>query len=59
VPGEGQGRGRSSTQSNAILLRLYERTKSPSIKSRCLDIIDQTLKYDIYGFEYALSEREN
>lgn len=59
VPGEGQGRGRSSTQSNAILLRLYERTKSPGIKRRCLDIIDQTLKYDIYGLEYALNEREN
>lgn len=59
VPGEGQGQGRSGTESSAILLRLYERSKSPAIKRRCLNIIDQTLMYDIYGLEYALSEREN
>ena len=58
-PGERYGSGRFASRNNGIVLRLYERTKSTDVKRRCLDIIDLTLRHDVYGMDHTLSERES
>jgi len=55
---EGYRYGRFTDRNRTLILRLYEQTENEDMKRRCLDIIDQLMKYQPYAIERALSERE-